>query len=244
MLLHDEGVVPTWTLSNHDVQRTVTRLGRANAADASSYTGSALRYVDAPVDLDLGRRRALAAIAFVLALPGSVYLFQGEELGLPEWLDLPDAARQDPVFLRTGGAFRGRDGCRVPLPWTADRAGAHGFSPPDSATSPWLPQPDDWGRYAVDVQALDPTSPLATYRSLLAARRRYATGSDARLVDLHPDLVAIRRGRLIAVLNPTAEPVHVGDLFRIADVVVTTVPAHLPGTVPADSTVWVTAATG
>jgi alpha-glucosidase len=244
MLLHDEGVVPTWTLSNHDVQRTVTRLGRANAADPASYTGSALRYVDAPVDLDLGRRRALAAIAFVLALPGSVYLFQGEELGLPEWLDLPDASRQDPVFLRTEGAFRGRDGCRVPMPWTADPAGAHGFSPTDSATVPWLPQPDDWGRYAVDLQAPDPGSTLAVYRSLLAARRRHASGTDARLVELHPDLVAIRRGRLVAVLNPTSAPVHVGDLFRIADVVVSTVASHEPGTVPADSTMWVTAATG
>ena len=86
-------------------------------------------------------------------MPGAVYLYQGEELGLPEWLDMPDDVRQDPVFANTGGAKKGRDGCRVPLPWTADPAGSHGFSPAGgTAARRGCRSPTDWGRYAADGQ--------------------------------------------------------------------------------------------
>ena len=103
------------------------------------------------VDDAVGLRRARAATAFMLALPGSAYIYQGEELGLPEAVDLPDSARQDPTFFRTGGELYGRDGCRVPIPWEAD-APASGFSPTGSS---WLPQPATWPLYARDAQAED-----------------------------------------------------------------------------------------
>ncbi|MFM8894185.1 MAG: DUF3459 domain-containing protein [Actinomycetales bacterium] len=114
----------------------------------------------------MGLARGRAATAFALALPGSTYLFQGEELGLPE-VDLPDEVRQDPAWHRSGGTDGFRDGCRVPLPWSADGP-TYGFSPTDRA---WLPQPDDWAGLSVAAQEADPTSTLAIYRELLRQRR-------------------------------------------------------------------------
>lgn len=137
------GAPPTWVLANHDVVRAPTRLG--------------------------GLDRALAALLLELALPGSVYLYQGEELGLEEVLDLPDEARQDPVFLRSGGTSLGRDGCRVPLPWSDDGASL-GFSPTGLS---WLPQPPGWRALAADVQADDPGSTLSLYRRALRLRREH-----------------------------------------------------------------------
>lgn len=144
------GAPPTWVLANHDVPRAVTRLG--------------------------GLDRALAALLVELALPGSVYLYQGEELGLPEVLDLPDEARQDPVFRRSGGGSVGRDGCRVPLPWSA--AGpSYGFSANGRS---WLPQPEAWRELAADRQADDPRSTLSLYRHALRVRREHpALGGEA-----------------------------------------------------------------
>jgi alpha-glucosidase len=117
-------------LSNHDVDRHVSRYGRSD----SSF-GLDRRDHSQPVDLDLGTRRARAAALLAMALPGSVYLYQGEELGLWEVEDIPDELRQDPIWHRTGGADPGRDGSRVPLPWSgADPP--FGFSPPRPARSP------------------------------------------------------------------------------------------------------------
>ena len=96
-MLGPVGGTPAWTLNNHDTQRIVTRLGRLNANDPAAFTGNNLVYVDAPIDLELGRRRARAAITLAAALPGALYLFQGEELGLEEYLDMPDAARRPAV---------------------------------------------------------------------------------------------------------------------------------------------------
>ena len=163
-----------WTINNHDTQRSVTRYGRADAAFASSYTGNNLVYTGAPVDLVVGARRARAMAVFAAAIPGSLYLYQGEELGLPEVLDLPADRREDPIFQRTQGRELGRDGCRVPLPWTADPAGSFGFSPVD--VEPWLPQPAGWGSWGADAQALDPDSMLGTRSS---SRRYVRVGSTA-----------------------------------------------------------------
>ncbi len=135
---------PTWTLANHDVVRPVSRLG-----------GGAT-----------GRARARAALLLVLGLPGQVFLYQGEELGLPE-VDLPDEARQDPVFLHSQGRQPGRDGCRVPLPWSRGRPHA-GFSDRE----PWLPMPAGWDDLAVDHQAGSAESTLSHFRRALAWRRR------------------------------------------------------------------------
>ncbi len=152
----------TWVLSNHDVTRHVTRYGRADTSFSF-----ADRQHKAPTDLALGARRARAAALLTLALPGGVYIYQGEELGLPEVEDLPDEVREDPVFKRTKGADIGRDGCRVPLPWSGD-APPYGFN--TTGAAPWLPQPAGWAASTVAAQTDDPSSMLALYRSALRLR--------------------------------------------------------------------------
>jgi alpha-glucosidase len=203
-----QGIAPAWALNNHDIQRIVTRLGRANARDINSYTGNNLISSDLAVDLDVGTRRARAMVALLLGLPGSAYLYQGEELGLPEVLDIPDHARVDPIFLRTDGAELGRDGCRIPLPWSASADGAYGFSPPGSTAAPWLPQPGDWGRYGAELQRDDPDSILSFYRRLLSIRReRFATADlNATVLDSSDDLVMIQRSDVLLVMNVGMSP--------------------------------------
>jgi alpha-glucosidase len=123
-----------------------------------------------PTDRELGTRRARAATLLTLALPGSAYLYQGEELGLEEVEDISDDLRQDPMFFRTRGENPGRDGCRVPMPWSGDRP-PFGFSPPTATASPWLPQPGTWRDYTVAAEYADPASMLQLYRDALRARR-------------------------------------------------------------------------
>jgi alpha-glucosidase len=159
-----------WVLGNHDVVRPVTRFGVAAAR---------------------------VAALLLLALPGSAYLYQGEELGLPEVVDIPDAARQDPAFRRTGGKIRGRDGCRVPLPWDSGE-GSFGFSRTNGGSSPaapWLPPPADWGRYSVAAQRDVPGSFLRLYQAALRLRRAHpALGAgDMRWLDAPPDALFFAR---------------------------------------------------
>jgi alpha-glucosidase len=156
-----------WVIGNHDVPRPVSRyqLGEGFTPDTIERLVG-LGHAKAEV----GVHRARAAALLLLALPGSAYIYQGEELGLPEVTDLPAAARKDPRFRRTGGRSPGRDGCRVPLPWT--RSGAdYGFSDNDSPAPPWLPQPPGWGSYSVEAQLADPGSFLGLYRAALRLRR-------------------------------------------------------------------------
>src|SRR3954469_14635406 len=158
------GAPATWVLSSHDETRHVTRFGRA-------WTGSGLGTAGVPAgpaDLDLGLRRARAAALLTLALPGSAYLYQGEELGLPEVEDLPDEALRDPMWERSGHTERGRAGCRVPLPWDGDRP-PFGFSA--DGVAPWLPQPAGWPALTVAAQDTDPASTLSLYRAALRLRR-------------------------------------------------------------------------
>jgi alpha-glucosidase len=178
------GAPPTWVLSNHDVWRPVTRF--APWLDSTT------------VDVGAGRRRSLAMSLLSLALPGSAYLYQGEELGLPEVLDLPDDARQDPNFFRSGGAVKGRDGCRVPLPWAGD-APPYGFS----TGTPWLPQPDDWAALTAEAQGRDAGSTLAMYKRALRVRKDSPALGDGELVwrdSGHGDVLAIERPGSPAVL--------------------------------------------
>ncbi|MGI5228566.1 glycoside hydrolase family 13 protein [Actinoallomurus sp. CA-142502] len=159
------GAPATWVLSNHDVVRHVTRYGRPHTeghgprADTSE-----------PLDLALGVRRARAAALLMLALPGGAYVYQGEELGLAEVEDIPEESLQDPVWERSGHTSRGRDGCRVPLPWSGD-APPYGFSP-DGVTT-WLPQPASWTGLTAEAEAADPDSMLALYRAALRVRREH-----------------------------------------------------------------------
>ena len=153
----------TWVLSNHDVIRDVTRYGRAD----TSFDRPGHR-IGEPTDLVLGTRRARAAALLSLSLPGTAYVYQGEELGLWEVEDLADEDRQDPMWQRSGGEHLGRDGCRVPLPW----AGGHppfGFT--GDRTRAWLPQPVAWTGLTVEAESADPGSMLSLYRHALRVRR-------------------------------------------------------------------------
>jgi alpha-glucosidase len=204
----------TWVLSNHDLTRHVTRYGGG----------------------ELGRRRGLALTTLLLALPGSPYLYQGEELGLEE-ADVPDDRRQDPIFRRTGGAVPGRDGCRTPVPWTADPPG-HGFT----TGEPWLPFGPDAGQLAADVQSRDPSSTLSSYRRLLATRRAVLSeGLDesVQFLDLDPQVLAFRRGRLVALLNASDAPVQLAVPGTVVEATADGVSSDGQRlSVPAASTVW------
>jgi alpha-glucosidase len=159
------GAPATWVLSNHDVTRHLTRYGRADTSFSF-----ATRRSGVPVDLELGTVRARAAALLCLALPGSAYVYQGEELGLWEVEDIPHALRQDPMWHRSGHVDPGRDGCRVPLPWSGVEP-PFGFSPDGSTTAPWLPQPADWKDRTVQAQTGDPHSMLELYREAIRIRR-------------------------------------------------------------------------
>jgi alpha-glucosidase len=158
-----------WVIGNHDVPRPVSRyqLDEGYGPQMISKLIAIGRQGAAT-----GVRRARAAALLELALPGSAYIYQGEELGLPEVTDLPAAARQDPRFRRTHGESPGRDGCRVPLPWTRDGAD-YGFSETGSPAAPWLPQPPGWGSYSAEAQTGDPDSFLSLYRAALRMRREH-----------------------------------------------------------------------
>jgi alpha-glucosidase len=155
----------TWLISNHDVTRPVTRYGQED----SSFAFVRKRH-GTPTDLDLGMRRARAAALLCAALPGSLYIYQGDELGLEEVQDLPEGQRQDPMHLRSGGSDPGRDGCRVPLPWSG-ASRPFGFSPDGASAEPWLRQPVTWSARAVEAQRGDPSSMLNLYRDVLRIRR-------------------------------------------------------------------------
>ena len=194
--LDDVEGVPTWTLNSHDVHRAVTRYGLVEREPMTSPDANALRTrARGRVDVALGSRRARAALLFTLALPGSVYLYQGEELGLPEVQDLPAGSRQDPIWERSAHTEHGRDGCRVPLPWRVDEPGL-GFT----TGTPWLPQPDWFADLAVDRQDADPQSMLAFYRRALAARREIDPAAGLSWLEAgRDDVLAFRRGDLVAV---------------------------------------------
>jgi alpha-glucosidase len=154
-----------WVIGNHDVPRPASRY---RLDDGFTPDMAARLVAIGAQNAELGARRARAAALLLLALPGSAYIYQGEELGLPEVTDIPDEARRDPAFWR-GGRKPGRDGCRVPLPWS--RRGANfGFSAGSSPAPPWLPQPPGWGNYSAEEQRADPGSFLGLYRAALRLR--------------------------------------------------------------------------
>jgi alpha-glucosidase len=214
----------TWVLSNHDVTRHVTRYGRADTA--FEFALRAARH-GVPTDLALGARRARAAILLTCALPGSVYLYQGEELGLPEVEDLPDEVRDDPMFTRSGGSDPGRDGCRVPLPWSSSGS-TLGFSPAGAA-APWLPQPESWAALTVAEQAADPRSMLSLYRNALSLRR----GLDGPMtwLDVGAEVLAFRRGEVTCLVNLSESPVRFAGRVLLAS-------DGVDGVLPPDTAVW------
>jgi alpha-glucosidase len=229
------GAPSTWVLSNHDVVRHASRL--ALTAENPQGSGIGPKSPGQP-DPVLGLRRARAASALMLALPGGAYLYQGEELGLPEVVDLPDSARQDPTWFRTNGEKYGRDGCRVPIPWEADAPGA-GFN---STGEAWLPQPANWGGFARDVESADPDSTLNLYTEALRLRRDHDLGSgNVHWVrGFRRTTVALRNHDILVIANLGKKPVA----LPAGAVLLASGPLEHDGSVtllPSDTTVWLQA---
>ncbi len=255
MVLNAPARVPaTWVLSNHDVDRLVSRYGRADTAF------DLLRrpyFHSFPVDRPLGTRRARAAALLTMALPGSVYIYQGEELGLWEVQDIADELRQDPIWHRTGGTDPGRDGCRVPLPWSGTEP-PFGFSPDGTVCGgtgsggtvsggtvrePWLPQPKEWRDLTVAAELADEGSMLRLYQAALRIRRSTLTfAADDLAWQQAPDgVLAFDRGVagggdtvIRCVTNLSAAPV---GLPPGATVLLTSSPLT-DGQLPPDTTAW------
>ena len=212
--LQGPGQAPSWTLSNHDVVRHVTRFGGGST----------------------GRARARAALLLLLGLPGQVFLYQGEELGLEE-VDVPPDARQDPIYIHSRGAQKGRDGCRVPLPWRKGQPNS-GFS----AAPPWLPMPVGWDGFAVDSQAGAASSTLTFYKRALACRHRLAGMLPNEMSWCRaPDGVLVyKRGRLMVAVNFLARRMDVcagGRILVSTDPLVRRKGGRL--SLPANSAAWV-----
>jgi alpha-glucosidase len=184
---HLVDATPSWTLANHDVDR-----------EPSRYGGGAI-----------GLDRAKAMTLAMLALPGAVFIYNGEELGLPN-VDLPDEALRDPVWERSGHTRRGRDASRVPVPWEGD-APPFGFSNNPDA---WLPLPADWAALTVEKQTGDPASTLEFYRRAIELRRDRTEfdGTTVEWLDCPADTLAFRRaGGLVCVLNASADAIPLAD---------------------------------
>ena len=232
------GAPPTWVLGTHDVCRPVSRYAREQEG-LDPMARALVHYQDRPADYEVGRRRARAAALLMFALPGSAYVYQGEELGLPEAEEIPAEALQDPVWLQSGGAEKGRDGCRVPLPWTS-AGDSYGFSPAGSA-APWLPQPADWAPLAADAQDGVAGSTLELYRAALRLRRGLDALGDGPLawLDAPAGVLAFARpggdgsSRLECWTNLGTDPVRLpaGELLLVS--------GELDeGLLPADTTAW------
>ena len=229
------GAPATWVLSNHDVVRHVSRYGRPQPDRPLQSLAEML--AEAPTDIDLGQRRARAAALLMLALPGSAYLYQGEELGLWEVEDLPEELLQDPVWERSGHRERGRDGARVPLPWSGD-APPFGFSPSTATAPPWLPQPEAWKRFTAAAQRGDPESMLELYRAALRIRRRHPALGDRTLrwLDAPPDMLAFARDPgFLCLVNLSTQPVPVPAGARV---LLASSPLTAGRALPADAAAW------
>ncbi|WP_055525153.1 glycoside hydrolase family 13 protein [Streptomyces graminilatus] len=221
----------TWVLSNHDVTRHATRFANEPGL------GTQIRLAG---DRALGLRRARAATLLMLALPGSAYVYQGEELGLPDVVDLPDEVRQDPAYFRGAGQDGFRDGCRVPIPWTREGQ-SYGFGGGGS----WLPQPAEWGELSVEAQTGTPDSTLELYRSALTARREHpglGAGDSVEWLKAPEGVLAFRRGDFVCVANTSGESVTIPAYGEILVASGEVTVAEAEAKLPSDTTVWWTTA--
>jgi alpha-glucosidase len=222
------GASATWVLSNHDVVRHPSRLMLPPGTDENTWLLSGGHAP--PVDEEAGLRRARAATLLMLALPGSSYVYQGEELGLPEVADLPVEVLQDPLWEQTGRVRKGRDGCRVPLPWTTTGP-SYGFG----AGGAWLPQPPSFAGYAVEAQDGVEGSTLELYRRALRLRRKLLEGEELQWApDLPPGVLGFTRcdgWRCVANLSGTAVALPPGE------VLIASAPLE-DGRLGPDTTVW------
>lgn len=232
------GAPQTWVLSNHDVVRHASRLGFPQRPGLQKIAG--IGPDDPQPDAVVGLRRARAATTVMLALPGSAYLFQGEELGLPEATELPADVRQDPTFARTGGASIGRDGCRVPVAWEGGDP-SYGFGPGEAS---WLPQPAVYGELAADRQRGSVGSTLDLYTTLLRLRRDRRLGrGELTWIDGYPDdvlafSVSSPEGSVVVLANVGATPVELPEGATVVAASGDIAPVRLLG---ADEAVWLDA---
>jgi alpha-glucosidase len=223
------GAAATWVLSNHDVVRHLSRYALPSDTDLRSWLLT--NGTEPAPDLATGLRRARAAALLMLALPGSAYLYQGEELGLPEVADIAPQYLQDPTWERSGHHEKGRDGCRVPLPW--ERSGpSFGFS----SVTGWIPQPPEWTELSWGAEDGDPASTLELYRSALALRRKFGSDDGLTWLTKGPATLSFARSNgLVCIVNfgpgPTALPD--GQLLLASGQLVD------GGLLPADTAAWV-----
>jgi alpha-glucosidase len=204
-----EKATPTWTLANHDVDRDVTRYGGGSVG--------------------LDRARSMAMV--MLALPGPAFIYNGQELGLPN-VELPDEVLQDPTWERSGHTERGRDGCRVPIPW-------HGETPPfgfSASADTWLPMPPDWAACTADAEADDPNSTFALFRTAIRIRREVPDLVQGAFewAEAPVNVLCYRRGAVTVLVNASAHDVA----LPAGDVLVASGPLG-DATVPPDTAVWV-----
>ena len=225
------GAPSTWVLSNHDVIRHVSRYGLPGVPPQGGGIGPDGEQPDEAIGLRKGR----AATAFMLGLPGSSYIYQGEELGLPEHTTLDGKYREDPTWFRTKGKRVGRDGCRVPIPWEANGGASRGFS---STGKSWLPQPESYARYARDLQEGVAGSTLELYKRLIKIRKEYSLGSgefrfapeyssDSTLAYINNDVLVLSN------FGPDSVDVPAGKLL-----VTTQHDLTIEGVLEHDQTVW------
>ncbi|MFM8494382.1 MAG: alpha-amylase family glycosyl hydrolase, partial [Planctomycetia bacterium] len=217
------GAPPTWVLCNHDSPRVVTRFGGG----------------------EIGARKARAMALLIHALPGGIYIYQGEELGLED-APLPDEARQDPVYFRTGGADKGRDGARVPLPWNSERS--FGFT----TGTAWLPMPDSWRGKEVVIQQKDQRSFLSMYQESLRIRSQHPALQQAvhhvvsqalTWIDSPEGVLAFRRDPgfiLIANITDESQSLTISGELLLASSPEVLVAGDL-FTIPAHTTCWISA---
>jgi alpha-glucosidase len=225
------GASSTWVLSNHDVVRHASRYGLPAGTDLHAWLMTDGQ--QPPLDLELGLRRARAASLLMLALPGSAYLYQGEELGLPEVADLPPAVLQDPIWERTRNSSKGRDGCRVPLPWTTTGE-SHGFGDGGS----WLPQPELFGDFSVAAEEGVAGSTLELYRTAIRLRNALQADETLEWVETgDPEVVHyVRPGGWHCITNFGGTPYR----LPAGTVRLSSAPVE-QGLLPAATTVWLTA---
>ncbi|HEY2794844.1 MAG TPA: glycoside hydrolase family 13 protein [Micromonosporaceae bacterium] len=231
------GAPPTWVIENHDVARAVSRYARSQERLLEP---SLNLLMEGPADFGLGLRRARAAALLTLALPGGVYVYQGQELGLPEVENLPEDALQDPTWQRSGHTERGRDGCRVPIPWTTDGP-SNGFSLGEATGDPWLPVPSGWGAYSVQAQAGAPASTLELYRAALRIRREHPALGDGEMewLDVPAGVLAFRREPGFTFLvNMSDRPLAPNGVLAGCTIVVTSEPLGPNGLIEPDVALW------
>ena len=230
------GAPASWVFNNHDVVRSVDRFALGLRPGVGETTFDRLGDVS-KLNLEIGIRRARSGALLMLALPGGAYIYQGEELALPEVRDIPEDRLEDPRWFLSEKTDKGRDGCRVPLPWSANESGSFGFSINVrlGKENSWLPQPNWWGNYSAENQEHDPNSTLNLYRKALEIRKTEIGLGDGELewFNMSDQVLAFKRpGNFACIVN-------FGEAFKIpnGEVLIASTPIK-DGILPEDGALW------